>query len=188
MLWFGLAAVRSFWLPLSLRIVGPSGHTVFPGAGGAAGLAGYGGVAAAFAEAERFGLSASFLLTESAVLHALGGLVSVPVVLESFLSPGLDLGWVWLSAVPRLSGCGGFRVVLSLPFGERLLATRRRGVLSSMKSCWKSILLALIPHPVRRFGYMGDISLNNWRGPLRWPMTLGGTLSLRRGGPSSRRP
>ena len=37
--------------------------------------------------------------------------------------------------------CGGFRAVLSLPFGERLLATRLRGALSSMKSCWKVILL-----------------------------------------------
>ena len=115
---------RSFWLPLSLRIVGPSGHPVFPGAGGAAGLAGYGGVAAAFAEAERFGLSASFLLTESAVLHALGGLVSVPVVLESFLSPGLDLGWVWLSAVPRLSGCAGGRAFLWWLSGRPVLAFR----------------------------------------------------------------
>ena len=48
--------------------------------------------------------------------------------------------------------CGGFRAVLSLPFGERLLATRRRGVLSSMKSCWKSILLEYCGGVRQHFG------------------------------------
>ena len=102
----------------------PSGLPVFLGAGGAAALVLDGGVAAVFAKAKQFCLSASFLLTESAVLHALGGLVSLPVVLESFLPPGLDLGWVWLSAVPRLSGCDGGRAFLWWLSGRPVLAFR----------------------------------------------------------------
>ena len=108
----------------SLGLAAPAGLSVFLGTGEAAGLAGYSRVAAVFAKAQQFGLSASFLLTESAVLHALGGLVSVPVVLESFLSPGLDLGWVWLSAVPRLSGCAGGRAFLWWLSGRPVLAFR----------------------------------------------------------------
>ena len=108
----------------SLGLAAPAGLSVFLGTGEAAGLAGYSRVAAVFAKAQQFGLSASFLLTESAVLHALRGLVSLPVVLESFLPPGLDLGWVWLSAVPRLSGCAGGRAFLWWLSGRPVLAFR----------------------------------------------------------------
>ena len=108
----------------SLGLAAPAGLSVFLGTGEAAGLAGYSRVAAVFAKAQQFGLSASFLLTESAVLHALRGLVSLPVVLESFLPPGLDLDWVWLSAVPRLSGCAGGRAFLWWLSGRPVLAFR----------------------------------------------------------------
>ena len=101
----------------SLGLAAPAGLPVFLGAGEAAGLAGYSRVAAAFAKAQQFGLSASFLLVALVVLPALRGLVSLPVVLESFLPAGLDLGWVWLSAVPRLSGCAGGRAFRVVAFG-----------------------------------------------------------------------
>ena len=91
----------------SVGIVAPAGLPVFLGTGEAAGLAGYSRVAAVFAKAKEFGLSASFLLTESAVLHALRGLVSLPVVLDLILPLGICLDRVRSGPLFRFCGPGG---------------------------------------------------------------------------------
>ena len=74
---------------LSLGIAAYAGLPVFLGAGGATGLAWFGGVRAALADAEFLGLSPAFLCVGVLVLPALGGLVSLPVVPLGTLVPGL---------------------------------------------------------------------------------------------------
>ena len=87
---------------LSLGIAAYAGLPVFLGAGGAAGLAQDGMIAAAFAEAEFLGFSPVFLCVEAMVLLAFLGLVSLPLVLEAFLALRFHFGWGQFSAVPGL--------------------------------------------------------------------------------------
>ena len=76
----------------SLGVPAPAVLPALLGAGGAAGLARDGEVGAAPALAKLLGFPPAFLRQEAAVLPALGGLVSLPVVLLAALALGLLCG------------------------------------------------------------------------------------------------
>ena len=95
---------------LPLGPAAPIGLPVFLGAGGAAGSAGYGGIAATLASAKFLGLSSAFLRPEAMGLPASWGPVSLPVVLLAVLVLGLlygrSLGFWWVACLGPRCGSG----------------------------------------------------------------------------------